>query len=85
MPLHVAKDMINTLQAHRQRFDWDIADNCLAHCSDLVEKLGMDNLQTEYDLPASGFPDLAENDNIDPSVLEEFLFGTSSLSEGFVL
>ncbi|KAJ5932617.1 hypothetical protein N7516_007106 [Penicillium verrucosum] len=84
-PLHVAKDMINTLQAHRQRFDWDIADNCLAHCSDLVEKLGMDNLQTEYDLSASGFPDLAENDNIDPSVLEDLLFGTRGLSEGFVL
>ncbi|KAJ9483219.1 hypothetical protein VN97_g10193 [Penicillium thymicola] len=82
-PLHVAKDMINTLQTHRQRFDWDIADNCLAHCSDLVEKLGIDNLQTEYDLSASGFPDLTENDNIDPSVLEDLLFGTRGIFPGF--
>lgn len=76
-PLKIAKGIINALQAHRGQSGWDLADNCLAHCSDLVEKIGMDKLQVESDLSAPGFSDFPENSDIDPSVLEEldWIFG----------
>lgn len=38
-PLKLARAMINTLQSHRRIYAWDIADNCLSNCSELVEKI----------------------------------------------
>ncbi|KAH7409690.1 putative Zn(II)2Cys6 transcription factor [Cadophora sp. MPI-SDFR-AT-0126] len=38
-PLKLVRTMINTLQTHRQNYGWDIADNCLSNCTDLVEKI----------------------------------------------
>jgi hypothetical protein len=37
--LQLAKAMIEALQSLRRDYDWDIADNCLASCRDLVEKI----------------------------------------------
>jgi len=31
--------MINALQSHQRNHAWDLADNCLSNCSDLVEKI----------------------------------------------
>lgn len=38
-PLKLAKAMIEVLQSHRRNHAWDLADNCLSNCSDLVEKI----------------------------------------------
>lgn len=69
-PLRTAKDMINTLKIHRQNFDWDLADNCLVHCSDLVEKIDTNNWQADIDLSASEFPDFLGEFEIDSFVLD---------------
>ncbi|KAL1908332.1 hypothetical protein Sste5344_005860 [Sporothrix stenoceras] len=38
-PLKLARAMVDSLRAHRRDYDWDIADNCLFNCSDLVDKI----------------------------------------------
>ncbi|KAI2830845.1 transcriptional regulator family: Fungal Specific TF [Aspergillus niger] len=38
-PLDLAKEMVATLQSHRQQFGWDLGDDCLAKCADLVERV----------------------------------------------
>ena len=38
-PLRLAKSMIKTLQSHRRNYAWDLADNCLSNCSDLIQKI----------------------------------------------
>ncbi len=38
-PLALARIMITTLQSHRRLHNWDMADNCLANCGDLVDKI----------------------------------------------
>lgn len=80
MPLRTAREMINTLQAHRRNFDWDLADNCLAHCGDLVEKIGMG--ETDSDVPAPDLPDFSEDLDLDPLVLEDLFFGSSGFADG---
>lgn len=79
--LKIAKDMINTLQSHRRNFDWDLADNCLAHCGELVEKIGAGQVDNDSSIPE--IPDFSENWDIDPSVLDELFFGITGLAEGF--
>jgi hypothetical protein len=37
--LRLARSMIDALQNLRAKYSWDIADNCLANCGDLVEKI----------------------------------------------
>jgi hypothetical protein len=37
--LKLARAMINTLESHRHDYAWDIADNCLSNCSELLEKI----------------------------------------------
>jgi hypothetical protein len=37
--LKLARAMINALQSHRHNYAWDIADNCLSNCSELLEKI----------------------------------------------
>jgi hypothetical protein len=37
--LRLARAMIDALQMLRQKYAWDIADNCLSNCGDLVEKI----------------------------------------------
>ncbi|TPX15462.1 uncharacterized protein E0L32_004442 [Thyridium curvatum] len=38
-PLKLARLMVDALQFHRRSYEWDIADNCLSNCCDLVEKI----------------------------------------------
>lgn len=37
--LQLAKAMIDALRSHRHNYAWDLADNCLSNCGDLVEKI----------------------------------------------
>lgn len=81
IPIKIARDMINVLHTHRQNFDWDLADNCLTYCGELVERIG--TAETDFDLSAPDFPDFSENLDIDPSILEELFFGISGFPQGF--
>ncbi|KAL5341889.1 fungal-specific transcription factor domain-containing protein [Aspergillus crustosus] len=78
-PLKIARDMVNTLHAHRRDYDWDLADNCLSHCGEILDRIGMAENDGGVDVnEVAGFSD---NLDIDPAVLEE-LFGTSGFVEG---
>ncbi|KAJ5683103.1 hypothetical protein N7462_006268 [Penicillium macrosclerotiorum] len=79
--LNIAQGMINTLRAHRESFDWDLGDHCLAQCSELVERIHAKNVQAENGTSTSGLLDISENLDLDPIILEE-LFGVSSGLEG---
>ncbi|KAG9649245.1 hypothetical protein KCU64_g9512, partial [Aureobasidium melanogenum] len=37
--LKLAKDMIACLQTHRNNEAWDLADDCLANCTDMTDKI----------------------------------------------
>ncbi|KAL4946056.1 fungal-specific transcription factor domain-containing protein [Aspergillus oleicola] len=84
-PLKIARDMITALQSHRRNFDWDLADNCLANCGELLDRIGM--VETGNGPGANGngngngngivgadFPDIPQDLEIEPNLLEE-LFG----------
>jgi hypothetical protein len=38
-PLNLARTMIEVLQSHRDRYDWDLADHCLSNCRELVVRM----------------------------------------------
>lgn len=78
-PLRIARDMIITLQEHRENCDWDLADHCLNNCSDLVDKIG--SLQPEADFSSEILPEFQDNLDIDPSILEELFTGIPGLPE----
>ncbi|CEL02244.1 hypothetical protein ASPCAL03415 [Aspergillus calidoustus] len=81
-PLKIARDMVNALQAHRQNFDWDLADNCLTSCGELLDRIGAAESDSGVAAaPASEFPGIPEDLEIDPALLEE-LFGTTGFLEG---
>ncbi|KAL4753107.1 hypothetical protein BDW72DRAFT_44892 [Aspergillus terricola var. indicus] len=89
-PLKTARDMINALQSHRQNFNWDLADNCLTQCSELLERIGAAESNSSIDAPEfSSIPENLDNLDIDPSVLEEFFdntgFGSAGFTEGLEL
>lgn len=84
-PLATAKNMISTLQTHSQNSGWDLADNCLAHCSDLVEIIAMNNPQVNTDMSISEFPYFADNLDIDLSALDDIFLGITGFSDGFNL
>ncbi|KAE8153751.1 fungal-specific transcription factor domain-containing protein [Aspergillus avenaceus] len=74
-PLKIARDMIDTLRAHRRDFDWDLADNCLECCGELVERISDTSLDGEG--LGSDLQDI-EGDftfDLDSIGLEEFFFG----------
>ncbi|KAL3463615.1 fungal-specific transcription factor domain-containing protein [Aspergillus heterothallicus] len=75
-PLKIARDMVNALQNHRQNFDWDLADNCLTSCGELLDRIGA--VEGDNGLPVPEFPAIPEDLEIDPALLEE-LFGTGFL------
>lgn len=79
MPLKIARDMLNALQAHRQNFDWDLADNCLTNCGELIDRIGM--TENNNNTVPHEFLGIPENLDIEPAVLEE-LFGIPGFSEG---
>ncbi|KAJ5630303.1 uncharacterized protein N7484_010403 [Penicillium longicatenatum] len=80
-PLKTAKETIAILQAHRRNFDWDLADDCLNHCSDLVQRIAMNNPQINPDLPIEDFSYFSENLDIDPSILDDLFEGITGVSE----
>ncbi|KAJ6031188.1 hypothetical protein N7540_001920 [Penicillium herquei] len=84
-PLRIARDMISALRAHSQNFGWDLADNCLAHCSDLVEMIAMNNPQVNADQSMSEFPYFSDELEIDLSGLDDLLLGITGFSDGFNL
>ncbi|KAE8138503.1 fungal-specific transcription factor domain-containing protein [Aspergillus pseudotamarii] len=77
-PLKLAEDMISTLRSHRDRFSWDLADNCLTTCSDLVEKLSSADAGN-YSL--SAVPAFQEIDFCNSSFLDELLIGFPELTD----
>ncbi|KAE8380956.1 fungal-specific transcription factor domain-containing protein [Aspergillus bertholletiae] len=77
-PLTLAKRMITTLRSHRSNFSWDLADNCLTTCSDLVEKLS----STESgDDSLAAVPDFQDLDFYNASVLDELLIALPRLTD----
>ncbi|RAQ71810.1 Zn(II)2Cys6 transcription factor [Aspergillus flavus] len=77
-PLKLAEDMISILRTHRDRFSWDLVDNCLTTCSDLVEKLssaeaGNDSLSAD--------PAFQDIDFYNSSFLDELLMGFPGLAD----
>jgi hypothetical protein len=81
-PLKIARDMVNALQAHRHNFDWDLADNCLTSSGELLDRIGAAESDSGVAAaPASEFPGIPEDLEIDPALLEE-LFGTTGFLEG---
>ncbi|KAJ5742730.1 uncharacterized protein N7511_011131 [Penicillium nucicola] len=84
-PLKTANDIINTLQSHRRKFDWDLADNCLDNCTDLVEKIALSNPQVSTDLSLSEFPDLSDDLEINTGVFDDLFLEVHGFSDGFDL
>ncbi|XHG07882.1 hypothetical protein AWENTII_011012 [Aspergillus wentii] len=78
-PLRIANDMITTLRAHRDNYGWDLADHCLVNCADLLERIGA--VESGGDVSAQLFPDVQENLDIDPSILDELFMGMTGLEE----
>lgn len=74
-PLRIAREMINTLHFHRMHFSWDLADHCLASCSDLVEKISSVEACASDGLLSPSFPDSENQVDVDLSALEDFLDG----------
>ncbi|RAH65214.1 fungal specific transcription factor domain-containing protein [Aspergillus aculeatinus CBS 121060] len=82
-PLKVARDLIDALRVHKERYGWDLADHCLSHCSDLVEKVGMHSIQTDDSLLAPDYADLPCNIDMDPATLEELFVGITGFPGEF--
>ncbi|KAF9894550.1 hypothetical protein FE257_006435 [Aspergillus nanangensis] len=81
MPLKIARDMVNTLQDHRRNFDWDLADNCVSHCGELIDRITA--AESDSDGAPPGFPGMPGNLDIDSSIMEELFFGIGDFTEGF--
>ncbi|KAK2792528.1 hypothetical protein FQN51_001646 [Onygenales sp. PD_10] len=73
-PLKLARDMIDTLRRHSEEHSWDLADNCLANCSEMLEKIeaGMRDYSSSSPPLLSNFE---EYPDIDVSVLDDLLTG----------
>lgn len=79
-PLKTAKDMITKLQVHHQSFDWELGADCLAHCSDLVERIAVNNPQINPGPPIEDPSYLSDHLDIDPSVLDDIFVGIPGFS-----
>ncbi|QKX59406.1 uncharacterized protein TRUGW13939_06540 [Talaromyces rugulosus] len=72
MFLDIAKDMIDRLRSHSESFRWDLADNCLASCSDLVDKISSNSTQDVFfDSTVSNF--FQEHLDFNQSFLNDFM------------
>jgi hypothetical protein len=72
MFLDIAKDMIDRLRSHSESFCWDLADNCLASCSDLVDKISSTSTQDVFfDSTVSNF--FQEHLDFNQSFLNDFM------------
>lgn len=70
MPLRTARVMIYTLRSHRENYSWEIADNCLANCGDMLEKI-----EAVRDISSPTLPNFDELPDIDQSVLDDLING----------
>ncbi|KAK5718414.1 hypothetical protein LTR15_008141 [Elasticomyces elasticus] len=53
--LKLARTMIDTLRWYRRQYEWDMAENCIANCSDILDKIelvcnAVDQYPAELDL-----------------------------------
>ncbi|EYE94458.1 Zn(II)2Cys6 transcription factor [Aspergillus ruber CBS 135680] len=80
-PLRIAREMTSTLHSHRLRFSWDIADHCLASCSDLAEKIS--SVEAGGDgMGDTSFLDFENQVDMDLSALKDFLDGFPGFVDG---
>ncbi|PYI02696.1 hypothetical protein BO78DRAFT_376485 [Aspergillus sclerotiicarbonarius CBS 121057] len=94
-PFKLVRDTISTLRSHRDQFGWDLADDCLAKCGDLVEKVGvgvfnddddaggveMDDTLQIFDVDV----DIGIGVGMDPMVWDELFIGIGSPFAGLGL
>ncbi|GKZ24237.1 hypothetical protein AbraCBS73388_011041 [Aspergillus brasiliensis] len=84
-PLNLAKEMIATLQSHRQRFEWDLGDDCLAKCGELVERIAaLENDGMGLSLN-EGLSDTSQGFDIDTSILDELFWELPCMGNTFSL
>lgn len=82
-PLNISRDMIQVLRSHRQRFAWDLADDCLAACGELVDKITYypDMMVTGDMSSHSALPCYQENGDISQAVLDELFVEFPGLAD----
>ncbi|OJZ82376.1 hypothetical protein ASPFODRAFT_74594 [Aspergillus luchuensis CBS 106.47] len=84
-PLELAKEMIATLQSHRLRFGWDLGDDCLSKCSELVKRIAsLDNDGTGLPLNDE-MSDSFQPFDIDTSILDDLFWDMSCMGNTFTL
>ncbi|PYH69156.1 uncharacterized protein BO88DRAFT_443804 [Aspergillus vadensis CBS 113365] len=84
-PLELAKEMIATLQSHRQMFGWDLGDDCLSKCGELVERIAsLDNAGTGLPLDEEASDSLQPFD-IDTSILDDLFWDMPYMGNTFTL
>jgi hypothetical protein len=76
-PLKIAKDMIETLRSLSTKFSWDLADNCLRICGDLVEKMEI----VSNSVSSNATIDIQEFADLDDSVLDDLFAGYAGAFE----
>ncbi|KAJ0311258.1 hypothetical protein COL516b_001963 [Colletotrichum fioriniae] len=59
MSLKLARDLINSLQVHRQKA-WDVGDLCIAQYSEVIEKLATSTSSAEFPEQPVDMPELQE-------------------------
>ncbi|KAF2153591.1 hypothetical protein K461DRAFT_312932 [Myriangium duriaei CBS 260.36] len=74
--LKLAKDMINALMKYRTQFRWDLADDCLANCADMIEKIEAGN-----DPMAAELADFQEFVNTNALMMDDAFMGFGSTFE----
>lgn len=66
--------MIQTLRSHRQKFSWDLADDCFATCSDLVDRItSYPNMNDGAMCADMAMPYLQDCGDISQSALDELI------------
>lgn len=84
-PLELAKEMIATLQSHRLRFGWDLGDDCLSKCSELVKRIAsLDNDGTGLPLNDE-MSDSFQPFDIDTSILDDLFWDMACMGNTFTL
>jgi hypothetical protein len=69
--LQTAREKIDTLRFHRENHGWEIADNCLSNCGEILQNIGV---ARDYSSPTlSSIENLPD---IDLSVLDDLISGS---------
>lgn len=81
-PLSISRDMIQTLRCHRERFAWDLADDCLTTCGELVDRItSYPDVAIDNDYSDSAFSSLQGNCDISQSVLDDLFVEFPGLAD----